>query len=125
MGGTWPSSLTTKALGHKVQLEAATDFLTYMASADGQVRYTDVRGNVPARLDLMAEPKYAEDKTLQWTSKFANDSYCPFWCDELAERQCCIDMFDSVVIAGADLMDALDEGAACCQEIRDDFFKTW
>ena len=125
VGGTWPSCLTLKAAQDPEQAEVATLFLMYMASQEGQKRYTDIDGTLPARMDMMEMEEYAEHKVNKWAALYADSTYAPFWCDELAERQCCLDMFDAVTITGANPDEELDKAAACCQAIRDDFFTDW
>jgi multiple sugar transport system substrate-binding protein len=124
-GSSWPLSLTTKALEDEAKLQAATDFLMYMASADGQERYNDITGELPSRLDMVDLPKYAEDPILAPFVAQLEQTTGTFWADELAERQCAIDMYDAVTVAGMDPIEALDMGTECDQAVRDEFFMDW
>jgi multiple sugar transport system substrate-binding protein len=124
-GSSWPLALTSKALKDDAKLKAATDFLLYMASADGQTRYNDVTGELPSRLDMVTLPKYTEDPIMKPFIDQLAQTNGTFWADELAERQCAIDMYDAVTVGGADPMDALNQGTECDQAVRDAFFKDW
>lgn len=124
-GSSWPLALTAKALKDEAKLKAATDFLVYMASADGQTRYNDVTGELPSRLDMVNLPKYTEDPNLAPFIAQLSQTTGTFWADELAERQCAIDMYDAVTVGGADPLEALKSGTECDQAIRDAFFADW
>jgi multiple sugar transport system substrate-binding protein len=124
-GSSWPLALTSKAQNDEAKLQAATDFLLYMASADGQTRYNDVTGELPSRLDMVTLPKYTEDPIMKPFIDQLAQTTGTFWADELAERQCAIDMYDAVTVGGADPMDALNQGTECDQAVRDAFFKDW
>ncbi|MEJ5312188.1 MAG: extracellular solute-binding protein [Anaerolineae bacterium] len=124
-GSSWPLALTAKALKDEAKLEAATNFLLYMASAEGQERYTDITGELPSRLDMVALPKYTEDPVLAPFIAQLEQTTGTFWADELAERQCAIDMYDAVTVGGVDPLEALKSGTECDQAIRDAFFADW
>lgn len=124
-GSSWPLALTTKATQDEAKLEAATNFLLYMASAEGQERYNDVTGELPSRLDMVGLPKYAEDPILAPFIAQLEQTTGTFWADELAERQCAIDMYDAVIVGGMSASDALAMGTECDQAIRDAFFADW
>ncbi len=124
-GSSWPLALTAKALKDEAKLEAATNFLLYMASAEGQERYCDITGELPSRLDMVTLPKYAEDPVLAPFIAQLEQTTGTFWADELAERQCAIDMYDAVTVGGADPLEALKSGTECDQAIRDAFFADW
>ncbi|GAB4433980.1 MAG: extracellular solute-binding protein [Anaerolineae bacterium] len=124
-GSSWPLALTTKALDDPAKLDAATKFLLYMASPEGQERYNDETGELPSRLDMIDLPKYAEDPILAPFIQQLEQTTGTFWADELAERQCALDMYDAVTVAGMDRMEALNMGTECDQAIRDAFFADW
>ena len=124
-GSSWPLALTTKALEDDAKLEAATNFLMYMASAEGQERYNDITGELPSRTDMVDLPKYTEDPILAPFIAQLEQTTGTFWADELGERQCAVDMYDAVTVGGMDLMDALAMGTECDQAIRDAFFADW
>jgi multiple sugar transport system substrate-binding protein len=124
-GSSWPLALTSKALKNDAKLQAATDFLLYMASADGQTRYNDVTGELPSRMDMVTLPKYTDDPNLAPFISQLEQTTGTFWADELAERQCAIDMYDAVTVGGMDPKEALDQGTECDQAVRDAFFADW
>lgn len=124
-GSSWPLALTTKALDDPAKLDAATKFLLYMASAVGQERYCDETGELPGRYDMLDLPKYTEDPILAPFIAQLDQTVGVFWADELAERQCAIDMYDAVVTGGMDRLEALNMGTECDQAIRDEFFEDW
>lgn len=124
-GSSWPLALTTKATQDEAKLEAATNFLLYMASPDGQERYNDITGELPSRLDMVELPKYAEDPVLAPFIAQLEQTTGTFWADELAERQCAIDMYDAVTVGGMDSDTALAMGTECVQGVRDVFFADW
>jgi hypothetical protein len=124
-GSSWPLSLTTKALEDEAKLEAATNFLLYMTTAEAQERYNDITGELPSRLDMVTLPKYTEDPILAPFIAQLEQTTGTFWADELGERQCAIDMYDAVTVGGMDPMDALNMGTECDQAIRDTFFQDW
>lgn len=124
-GSSWPLALTTKALDDPAKLDAATKFLLYMASPDAQERYCDATGELPSRYDMLDLPKYAEDPILAPFIEQLGQTVGVFWADELAERQCALDMYDAVTVGGMDPMDALNMGTECDQAIRDAFFADW
>ena len=121
-GSTWPIVLTSKGAADPARLEAATKFLEFVASEKGQQIYTDYTGEIPSRTAQVADPKYSEDPILKPFVDQLDTTNAPFWADELGERDCVTQMYDSVIVAGADPMTALDEGAACVQAIRNEFF---
>lgn len=124
-GSSWPLAMTTKALEDEAKLEAATQFLLYMASTEGQERYTDVTGELPSRMDMVDLEKYTEDPILAPFIAQLEQTTGTFWADELAERQCAIDMYDAVIVADMDPLEALDMGVECDKAIRDEFFADW
>jgi hypothetical protein len=67
-------------------------------------------------------PKYTDNENLAPFMEQLNQTTGVFWVDELGERQCAIDMYDSVVVGGTDPAEALDAGTACDQALRDAFF---
>lgn len=123
VGSSWPLGMTTKALNDPGVTDAATKFLLFMASEEGQTLYCDQTGELPSRTDMLGFPKYTEDPVIAPFMEQLPQTFGAYWCDEMAERQCCIDMFDSVVVGGTDAMWALDNGAACAQRVRDEFFE--
>jgi multiple sugar transport system substrate-binding protein len=124
-GSSWPLSLTTKAAGDPAKLEAATNFLLYMTTAEAQELYNDITGELPSRLDMVDLPKYADDPILAPFIAQLEQTTGTFWADELAERQCAIDMYDAVTVGGMDPVDALNMGTECDQAVRDAFFADW
>lgn len=124
-GSSWPLALTTKAMNDEATLDAATKFLTYMTTADAQERYNDATGELPARLDMVDLPKYSEDPNLAPFIAQLEQTTGVFWADELAERQCALDMYDAAIIGGMDPIEALNMGTECDQAIRDQFFADW
>ncbi len=121
-GSSWPLSITAKAATDAAKNDAAIKFVTFMASAEGQEIYNDITGELPARLDMVDLPKYTDDPILAPFIAQLPQTTGVFWVDELAERQCAIDMYDSVVVGGADPTEALNAGTACDQALRDAFF---
>jgi hypothetical protein len=73
---------------------------------------------------MVSLPKYTENPELKAFIEQLPQTTGVFWVDELGERQCAIDMYDSVVVGGTDPMEALDAGTACDQALRDKFFGT-
>ncbi|MBN1285529.1 MAG: extracellular solute-binding protein [Anaerolineae bacterium] len=124
-GSSWPLALTTKALEDEAKLDAATKFLLYMASAEGQERYNDITGELPSRMDMVELPKYAEDPIMAPFIAQLEQTTGTFWADELAERQCALDMYDAVTVGGMDPLEALNMGTECDQAVRDAFFADW
>ena len=97
----------------------------YMTSADAQERFNDVTGELPARLDMVTLPKYADNPTLRPFIDQLEQTTGTFWADELAERQCAVDMYDAVTVGGMDAATALQMGQECDQAVRDAFFADW
>ncbi|MCC7209413.1 MAG: extracellular solute-binding protein, partial [Anaerolineae bacterium] len=124
-GSSWPLALTAKAQDDPAKLEAATKFLMYMTTADAQERYNDATGELPARLDMVSLPKYAENPALAPFIAQLEQTNGTFWADELAERQCAVDMYDAVTVGGMDVASALQQGQDCDQAVRDAFFADW
>ncbi|MCC6805258.1 MAG: extracellular solute-binding protein [Anaerolineae bacterium] len=124
-GSSWPLALTTKAATDPAKLEAATLFLEYMASAEAQEFYTDATGELPARLDMLDLEKYTSDPDLAPFIEQLPQTTGVFWADELAERQCAVDMYDAVIVGGSSVEDAVNMGTECDQAIRDAFFVDW
>lgn len=124
-GSSWPLALTTKAASDPAKLDAATKFLMYMTTADAQERYNDITGELPARMDMVDLPKYAEDPQLAPFIAQLEQTTGTFWADELAERQCAVDMYDAVTVGGMSTADALKMGTECDQQVRDAFFANW
>ena len=121
-GSSWPLALTTKALKDEAKADAAIKFLTYMETAEAQTLYTDVTGELPSRTDMIGLEKYTGNPLFAPFLAQMDQTTGVFWADELAERQCFVDAYDSVVVGGADPKEALDAGVACDQAIRDKFF---
>jgi multiple sugar transport system substrate-binding protein len=124
-GSSWPLAMTTKATQDPAKLEAATMFLEYMASADAQERYNDYTGELPARLDMLDMTKYTENPNLAAFIAQLPQTSGVFWADELAERQCAVDMYDAVIVGGTSVEDAVNMGTECDQGVRDAFFADW
>lgn len=124
-GSSWPLALTTKAANDPAKLDAATKFLEYMASQDGQERYNNHTGELPARLDMLDMEKYTSDPNLAPFIEQLPQTTGVFWADELAERQCAVDMYDAVIVGGSSVEDAVNMGTECDQAIRDAFFADW
>jgi multiple sugar transport system substrate-binding protein len=124
-GSSWPLALTAKAQDDPARLEAATKFLMYMTTADAQERFNDATGELPARLDMVTLPKYADNPALRPFIDQLEQTTGTFWADELAERQCAVDMYDAVTVGGMDAATALQMGQECDQAIRDAFFADW
>lgn len=118
----WPVAMTTKATQDPDKFDAVVKFLMFAASQEGQSLYSDATGELPCRLDMLDNPKYTEDKHLGPQLAQMSFASAPLWIDELAERQCALDMYDAVVLGAVDPDQALDEGTACAQKIRDEFF---
>lgn len=123
-GSSWPLAITAKAQTDAAKNDAAIKFVNFMATAEAQGIYTDTTGELPARLDMVDLPKYTENPDLKAFIAQLPQTTGVFWVDELAERQCAVDMYDSVVVGGTDPMEALNTGTACDQALRDAFFGT-
>jgi len=121
-GSSWPLVLTAQGANDPAKLDAATKFLMYMTTAEGQTAYNDVTKELPSRTDMLSDPKYTNDPIMKPFIDGLPQTVGPFLADELAQRQCAFDMYNSVLKTGTDPMKALDEGAACDQAIRDQFF---
>ncbi len=121
-GSSWPISITAKASVDPAKHDAAIKFMNYLATDEAQEAYVDTTGEVPARNDLLAMSKYADNPNLAPFLAQLPQTTGPLWVDELAERQCAVDAYDSVIVNGADPMEALDQGTACDQALRDKFF---
>jgi multiple sugar transport system substrate-binding protein len=124
-GSSWPLALTSKATTDPAKLDAATKFLEYMATADAQERYNDSTGELPARTDMLELEKYTSNENLTAFIAQLPQTLGVFWADELGERQCAIDMYDSVIVGGMTADDALNMGTECDQAVRDAFFADW
>jgi multiple sugar transport system substrate-binding protein len=122
-GSSWPLVLTTKAAQDPAKLDASLKFLRFMATQEGQTLYNDITKELPSRNDMLTLAKYTEDPVLKPFIDGLPQTTGVFWVDELAQRQCAIDMYNSVVVGGEDPMTALDNGAACDQALRDAFFE--
>jgi hypothetical protein len=70
-------------------------------------------------------PKYTEDPVMEPFIAQLEQTTGTFWADELAERQCAVDMYDAVTVGGMEPLDALTMGTECDQAIRDEFFVDW
>lgn len=121
-GSSWPLVLTTKAANDPAKYDAAIKFMKFMATAEGQTAFNDVTLELPSRTDMLNDPKYTENPTMEPFIKGLPQTNGPFLVDELAQRQCAFDMYNSVLKNNVDPMVALDEGAACDQALRDSFF---
>lgn len=121
-GSSWPLAITAKAAMDEARMDAASKFVSYMATAEAQETYTDITGELPGRLDMVDLPKYTDDPNRAPFIAQLGQTTGVFWVDELAERQCAIDMYDSVVVGGTDPTEALNAGTACDQALRDAFF---
>jgi len=124
-GSSWPIALTTKATLDPAVFDAATKFLMYLTTAEAQMLYNDITGELPSRLDMVDLEKYTEDTIMMPFIAQLEQTTGVFWADELAERQCALDMWDAVMVGGMDPIEALDMGTACDQAIRDEFFVGW
>lgn len=121
-GSSWPLVLTAQGAKDPAKLDAATKFLAFMASKEGQKLYTDVTKELPSRTDMLSDPQYVNDPLMKPFIDGLPQTSGPFLADELAQRQCAFDMYNNVLKNGEDPLKALDEGAACDQAIRDKFF---
>jgi multiple sugar transport system substrate-binding protein len=121
-GSAWPVSLTSKGASDPARLEAATKFLLFNASETGVKIFSDTMGELPSRTSMVNLPEYAEDPIFSAFIAQLDQTDGTFWADELAERQCALDMYDSVIVAGASHEDAAAQATACAQAIRDEFF---
>jgi len=121
-GSAWPVSLTSKGASDPARLEAATKFLLFNASETGVKIFSDTMGELPSRTSMANLPEYAEDPIFSAFIAQLDQTDGTFWADELAERQCALDMYDSVIVAGASHEDAAAQATACAQAIRDEFF---
>lgn len=121
-GSAWPVSLTSKGASDPAKLEAATKFLLFNASEQGVKIFSDTMGELPSRNDLVTLPQYADDPIFAPFLQQLDQTDGTFWADELAERQCALDMYDGVIVGGLDVAVAADQATACAQAIRDEFF---
>ncbi len=121
-GSSWPLVLTAQGAKDPAKLDAATKFLMYMASKEGQAAYADSTKELPSRTDMLSDPKYTSDPIMKPFIDGLAQTTGPFLADELAQRQCAFDMYNNVLKNNMDPMKALDEGAACDQAVRDKFF---
>ncbi len=121
-GSSWPISITAKASLDPAKHDAAVKFMEYLATDEAQEAYIDTTGEVPAKNDLLKLSKYTDNKNLAPFIAQLGQTTGPLLVDELAERQCAVDAYDSVIVNGADPMDALNKGTACDQALRDKFF---
>jgi len=122
-GSSWPIAITAKAANDPAKNAAAIKFVNYLATDEAQEAYIDTTGEVPAKNDLMGLEKYTSNANLAPFIAQLSQTTGPLLVDELAERQCAIDMYDSVIVNGADPIEALNQGTACDQALRDKFFE--
>ena len=124
-GSSWPLAMTTKAAKNKNVAAAVSKFLAYAATPEAQTKYTDVTGELPARKDMLTDPKYSQNPQLQPFLAQMDRTTGVLWADELAERKCLVDAYEAAVLGKKDGKAAIDEGTACDQRIRDKFFDKW
>lgn len=123
IGSTWPVVVTALAEKDPAKLEASMNFMRFVASEEGQMIYTSITKELPARMDMIDDPVYTEDPIFEPFLAGLDQTTNILEADEMAERQCAFDQYNAVIKAGEDPIQALNDGAACNQAIRDEFFK--
>jgi multiple sugar transport system substrate-binding protein len=116
----WVNCVTKRATGPR--LEAATKWLQYLTTPEVMRQWTDKIGELPARLAVAKEDKYAKDARLGPFLQSLDYGYATFFVDEAADRQAVLDAVNEVVLNGTPPDKAVKGAADKVQGMLDEYW---
>src|SRR6266851_3602537 len=116
----WVNCVTKRATGPR--LEAATKWLQYLTTPEVMRQWTDKIGELPARLAVAKEDKYAKDARLGPFLQSLDYGYATFFVDEAADRQAVLDAVNEVVLNGTSPDQAVKGAADKVQAMLDQYW---
>jgi multiple sugar transport system substrate-binding protein len=123
-GSFWTHGITTKAAKDPAKLAASVKFLQFLTSAEVMKKWTPAIGELPARVEVLKDPTFANDPLLAPFLQTLPVSYASYFVDETADRKALMDAYDAVILKNADPKKSLDEAVQKVQKLFDDYWAT-
>lgn len=123
-GSFWTHGITTKAAKDPAKLAASIKFLQFLTSAEVMKKWTPAIGELPARVEVLKDPMFANDPLLAPFLQTLPVSYASYFVDETADRKALMDAYDAVILKNADPKKSLDEAVQKVQKLFDDYWAT-
>ena len=123
-GSFWTHGITTKAAKDPAKLAASVKFLQFLTSAEVMKKWTPAIGELPARVEVLKDPAFANDPLLAPFLQTLPVSYASYFVDETADRKALMDAYDAVILKNADPKKSLDEAVQKVQKLFDDYWAT-